>query len=226
MELYIPDDMIWQFRKDATNEMNRTVMEWYGISFSTLQRFKRELGVEKDMAKVRHKQAQLTKRICEKNGYYDSLRGKRPTEQCYDAARKLRETGFVPLLQLKKTNPRKFKRLMKQKSEARKALIDTERRRYNISLMPLSNLPTIIYAGCRYSRKDTTRRSCAKQRGYVPGSADPDIGERYIIYYNDKTKRNAEFERNCIKAGFEIRSITSRGKLLSVQENENALLSE
>ena len=216
MEFYIPEEMQEQFKKHVCNEMNRTVMEWYGISFSTLQRLKREFGLQKDMQKIRHKQAQLTKRICEKNGYYDSLRGKQPSEQCLEATRKLRASGFHPMKILKETNPRKYKRLMKKRSEERKELIAKERKRYEISLMPLTSLKTNFYAGCRFTRAETCRRCNAKKYGYVLGSSDPDLGERYFIYYDDNTNRSEIFEKNCIKAGFEVRNISLRNKLITV----------
>ncbi len=226
MEFYLPDDMVEQFKKHAAEEMTRTVMQWYGISFSTFHRFKRELGVMKDMVKVRHKQAQLTKRICKKNGYYEYMRGKQLSEQCKEAARKLRESGFHPMKRLKEINPRRYKRVIKKKGEARKQLIARERRRYNIGLMPITDLPTHIYSGDMYTRTELAKRNSAKRRGYILGSIDPDLGERMMLFYTDKTRRAPIFEHNCIKAGFEIRSLASRGKILYTEENRNALLSE
>lgn len=226
MEFYLPDEMVEQFKKDLTNEMNRTVMEWYGISFSTLQRFKRELGVVKDMAKVRHKQAMLTKRICEKNGYYDSLRGNSPSEATIEGIkRKWREDGKHPLQRIKEKNPVRYKRIMKKRSQHRKELFATERRRYELTLMPLTNIPTHLYS-CHYTKSQTCKRNSAKKRGYILGSIDPDLGERMMLYYTDKTQRAEIFERNCVKEGFEIRSLSSRGKILSTEENLNPLLPE
>lgn len=92
-------------------------MQWFGISFSTLQRFKRELGLEKDMRAIRKQQAKDAKKICEKNGYYDSIRGKAPSEACLEATRRLRASGFHPVKQLKDDNPRKYKRVLRKKSE-------------------------------------------------------------------------------------------------------------
>lgn len=216
MEFYIPDEMVEQFKKHVRDEMNRTVMEWYGISFSTLQRFKRELGVVKDMAKVRHKQAMLTKRICEKNGYYESLRGKKPTEQCYEAIRKMRAEGFHPMTRLKEINPRKYKRICKQRSAMRKELIETEKRHYDMCLLPLTNLRANIYNGEKYTRQELCARNNAKKKGYIVGSPDPDMGERHMIYYTEKMQRWPKFEQSVTSHGFEVRHINQRHKVIAV----------
>lgn len=224
MEYYMPEEMREQFVKHCTNEMNRTVMEWYGLSFSTLHRFMRELGVQKDMTKIRHKQAQLAKRICEKNGYYDSLRGHAPSEQCREALRRMRAEGFHPLKRLKEMNPRKYRAYLRKKGRQRKELIATERRRYRLTLMQVSNLPTHIYADVHYTKTQQTRRTAARKRGYVVGSIDPELGERMMLYYDDRTVRWPIFERNCVNDGFEFRHISTRGKLMAMEIDQGRIV--
>lgn len=43
-----------RFRKLYPKHSNARLMKWFGISDSTLQRLRRELGLSKDMAAVRH----------------------------------------------------------------------------------------------------------------------------------------------------------------------------
>ena len=54
-----------------------------------------------------------------------------------------------------------------------------------------------------YTRSQIHHRYNALKRGYL---LDEDCREgqpgRYIIYYDDETKRNAKFEANCIADGF------------------------
>ncbi len=66
-------ELLERFRKEYPRHSNRRLMQWFGISFSTLQRFRRELGLQKDMTKIRKEHAKDVKRICEKNGYYELL---------------------------------------------------------------------------------------------------------------------------------------------------------
>ena len=115
-EYYLEGELKERFCKLFHKNSNRRMMTWFGISFSTLQRFKREFGLEKDMQAVRKQQAKDIKKICEKNGYYASIRGKAPSEACLEATRQLRASGFHPIKQLKANNPRKYKRLMRKKS--------------------------------------------------------------------------------------------------------------
>ena len=87
MEYYLEGELKERFCKLFPKNSNRRMMTWFGIGFSTLQRFKCEFGLEKDMQAVRKQQAKDIKKICERNGYYASIRGKAPSEACMEAAR-------------------------------------------------------------------------------------------------------------------------------------------
>ena len=75
MEYYLEGELKERFCTLFPKNSNRRMMAWFGISFSTLQRFKREFGLEKDMKAIRKQQAKDIKKICERNGYYASIRG-------------------------------------------------------------------------------------------------------------------------------------------------------
>ena len=122
---YLTPELEQHFRRLFPVTMNRDMMRIFGISFSTMERFKRDLGLQKNT--IRHKHAQQVKRICEENGYYDSLRGKQPSDACIEAARQKRASGFHPLKALKQKNPKKYRGVVQQWSEARRELIRKER---------------------------------------------------------------------------------------------------
>lgn len=198
MEYYLDDELKERFCQLFPKNSNRRMMQWFGISFSTLQRFKRELGLEKDMRSIRKQQAKDVKKICERNGYYDSIRGKAPSEACMEATRQLRASGFHPMKQLKANNPRKYKRMMHKKSEQRKELFRKERLRMtyglerkttlNIPLNPLSHKASVhkhaMIASCNYF-------------------ADP-MGDPHIICYDRQTQRSARREATAIRHGLKI----------------------
>lgn len=96
-EYYLEGELKERFCKLFPKNSNRRMMAWFGISFSTVQRFKREFGLEKDMKAIRKQQAKDIKKICERNGYYASLRGKKPSEASIEAIRQLRAAGFPPV---------------------------------------------------------------------------------------------------------------------------------
>ena len=54
--------------------------------------------------------------------------------------------------------------------------------------------------------KEIKRRWKAKQRGYIVADARSEEGwrQRYTIWYDEKTRRNKNFETYCKRAGFEI----------------------
>ena len=197
-EYYLEGELKERFCKLFPKNSNRRLMKWFGISFSTLQRFRRELGLQKDMRAIRKQLAKDIKKTCEKNGYYDSLRGHAPSEACQEAARKMWADGFHPMKQLKATNPRKYKRLMRKKSEQRKELWRKERMRMVYGLerrtklrLPLNSL-THAASACKYVM--------IRQCNYF---ADPD-GDSHIICYDSQTRRSEKREATAIRHGFTI----------------------
>ena len=185
--------------------MNRDMMRIFGISFATVQRFKRKLGLQKKMKTIRHKQAQWAKKICEQNGWYDSLRGKAPSDACLEASRKKRAEGFHPMKALRQKNKRRYDRICKQRSELRKELMRKERLRVDWGLGQNTN---IYLPYDPYDRKRATFRTTCKQVGYIPGN--PRIkAERWTIFYNANTKRGAIREKHGIELGFKFEPLTT-----------------
>ena len=182
--------------------MNRDMMRLFGISFSTMQRFKRELGLEKKMKTIRHKQAQWAKRICEENGYYESMRGKAPCEAAMEATRQLRASGWHPM-QVVRKNKRRYQRLMEKRSEKRKELMRKERLRVDWGLEQHTKL-NLPYDP--YGLKRTAFRNCCRQVGYIPGNARKQ-SERWVIYYNEQTKRGELREKHGIALGFKFEAL-------------------
>lgn len=183
---------------------NREIMGLFGISFSTMQRFKKELGLEKDMAVIKRKHTAQIKRICEKNGYYDSIRGKKPTVQCLDAIRKWWKDGNNPYKSLKDKNPRKYRKVCKANGEHRKKQFQDERRRVAMGLEQKTKLNIPQF---EYTISQRNHRYNALKRGYILGDVREMMGERYTIFFDKKTERSDRFERNLTKDGFTIAAL-------------------
>ena len=198
MEYYLEGELKDRFCKLFPKNSNRRMMAWFGISFSTMQRFKRECGLEKDMKAIRKQQAKDTKKICERNGYYDSIRGKAPSEACMEATRQLRAAGFHPLKQLKANNPRKYKRLMRKKSEQRKELWRKEQLRafYGLERQTHLRIPSSPLSHSASSHK----HAMIKCGNYF---ADP-LGDPHIICYDSDTQRSARREATAAKHGLKV----------------------
>ena len=196
---YLTPELEAHFVRLYPTTMNRDMMRLFGISFSTMQRFKRELGLQKKMKTIRHKQAQLAKRICEENGYYESMRGKAPCEAAMEATRQLRASGWHPM-QVVRKNKRRYQRLMQKRSEKRKEAMRRDRMRINWGIEPEHNF---VLPYDPYGRKRMTYRNTCKQVGYIPGNARIQA-ERWTIYYDENTKRGAIRERHGIELGFKF----------------------
>ena len=197
-EYYLEGELKERFCKLFPKNSNRRMMAWFGISFSTMQRFKRECGLEKDMKSIRKQHAKDIKKICERNGYYASIRGKAPSEACMEATRQLRAAGFHPLKQLKANNPRKYKRLMQKKSEQRKELWRKEKLRafYGLERQTHLRIPSSPLSHSASSHKHAMIKCC----NYF---ADP-LGDPHIICYDSDTQRSARREATAAKYGLKI----------------------
>ena len=197
-EYYLEGELKERFCQLFPKNSNRRLMKWFGISFSTLQRFKRELGLQKDMRAIRKQLAKDIKKTCEKNGYYDSLRGHAPSEACQEATRKMWAEGFHPMKQLKAKKPRRYRMVLRKRSEKRKELWHKERLRLKYGLerktrlhIPLNNIPHRAAA-----HKYLMIRRC----NYF---ADP-LGDPYVVCYDSQTQRSARREATAAKHGLKV----------------------
>lgn len=193
LEGEIRDKFIELFPKHS----NRRIMQWFGISFSTLRRFKRELGLEKDMRKIRRELARDVKRICEKNGYYDSLRGKAPSEAALEATRRLRATGFHPMKRLKEISPLRYKATLEMMGKARSELYRKERLRalYGLEQKTRLRVPCNPMTHKASAHKYAMIRSC----NYF--AVDDDV---WTVRYDSQTRRSPRREATAIKYGLKV----------------------
>ena len=197
-EYYLEGELKERFCQLFPKNSNRRMMTWFGISFSTLQRFRRELGLQKDMRAIRKQLAKDIKKTCEKNGYYDSLRGHAPSEACQEATRKMWAEGFHPMKQLKAKNPRRYRMVLRKRSEKRKELWHKERLRLKYGLerktrlhIPLNNIP---------HRAAAHKYLMIRQCNYF---ADP-LGDPYVVCYDSQTQRSARREATAAKHGLKV----------------------
>ena len=65
-EYYMEGELKDKFCQLFPKNSNRRLMLWFGISFSTLHRFKNKFGLEKDMRAIRKQHAKDVKKTCEK----------------------------------------------------------------------------------------------------------------------------------------------------------------
>lgn len=197
MKYYLEGEIRDKFIELFPKHSNRRMMQWFGISFSTLQRFKRELGLEKDMRKIRKELARDVKRICEKNGYYESLRGKKPSEAALEAARRLRATGFHPLKRLKEISPRRYKATLEKKSMARKEVW----RKENLRAMYGLEQKTRLRVPCN----PITHRASAQKHAMIKScnyfAVDDDV---WTVCYDSQTRRSPRREATAIKYGLKV----------------------
>ena len=192
-------------------EENSRLMKASGMSHSTLHRFAREFGLTKSpkgIKRIKKRQAAHVKRLCEKNGYYDSLRGKQPSEACRKASAQMWQEirdgkREHPARIMKRTNPRKYRKWQQRKSQEYKETIRKEMRRALYGMERKTRLKCIVL--CKFTKRQVCHRYNALRRGYIiMQDCSEQSGERYNIYYDDQTERTPIFERNLQKDGFNL----------------------
>lgn len=189
---------------------NARLMRASGMGHTTLHRYAHELNLTKSasgLRNIKRRQAARIKRLCERNGYYDSLRGRQPSEACRKAVSNMWQEvrdgkREHPLAALKHQNPRKYRQWCQRKSENRKEVIRKEKQRVVYGLERKTRLRFVM---CKYTHSQTCHRYNALRRGYfVMEDCSEQGGERYNIYYDDSTRRSEVFERNLIADGFRL----------------------
>ena len=185
------------FKKLFPIHSTRRIAEWFGLSFSSIQRFKRELGLKKNMKAIGREHVRDIKRTCEANGWYDSLRGKAPCEAAIEGTKRLRAQGYHPLLALKEKNPRKYRKVLQKRSEARKTLFAKERRRMLYGLERKTKLRVLLSPLSPSAR--SFKHSMIKRFNYFADDAHRDW-----VCYDSTTRRNAKSEETAIKHGLRI----------------------
>lgn len=197
MEYCLEGEIKEKFCELFPKHSNIRIMTWFGIGFSTLQRFKREFGLQKDMTAIRKEQARDTKRICEKNGFYDSLRGKPMSEACREGARKKRAEGFHPWKRLKEINPRKYKAAQKKKAEKWKETRDRDRRRVGMGFEPRTKFRHSFFKISHTA--SSQKHSMIRKNNYFADSDHPTW-----VCYDSETRRSEQREQTAIRHGLRI----------------------
>lgn len=205
-----PEQEAW-LRRWYPEVENPILLKASGMSHSTLHRFAREFGLvksEKGIKGIRKRQAAHIKKVCEANGYYDSLRGKPVSEACLQATAKMWQEirdgkREHPFKIMKRTNPRKYKKWLERRSEARREQVRKEIRREIYGLPRKTKLKIVVMN--KFTRSQVCHRYYALKRGYIlMEDCSEQSGERYNIYYDDLTDRAPIFEQNLIKDGFKL----------------------
>jgi hypothetical protein len=154
-------------------EENPRLLKLSGMSHSTLHRYARELHLTKSaegMKRIKKQHTRKLKRTCERNGYYDSLRGKPVSEATRQGTKRMWQEvrdgkREHPARIMKRHNPRKYRKWMQRKSEERKETIRKETRRVLYGLQRQTRLKCIVM--CKYTKRQTSHRYNALKRGYI-----------------------------------------------------------
>ena len=185
------------FVKNFPIHSNRRIMQWFGLSHSTTQRFARGLGLKKDMTRIRKELVRDIKRTCERNGYYDSLRGRGMPENALIGLRKLYEGGFSAISRLKEKSPRKYKKYREKMSESHKDMWRKERLRAKYGLERKTKLNIPFHPMTH--KQSSCKHYMIKKYNYF---ADPD--DRHAVCYDSQTRRSERSERTAIRHGLRI----------------------
>lgn len=201
MTLYLEGETLRMFRKLWPIHSNRRIAEWFGLSFSTIQRFAKEQGLKKNMTAIHKEHARDIKKTCEANGYYDSIRGRRPSEACMEASRRRweewRATGNHSFKILKERNPRKYAEVMKKRGSHIHELREQEKTRLRWGFEQKTKLRVTLHQAS--PRAASQKHLMIKECNYF---ADPDHSS--WVLYDNETRRSARREATARKHGLKV----------------------
>ena len=188
---------------------NRRIGKAMGVCISTVQKFASELHLAKSevgMKAIKRRQTAAMLKANIRNGCYDRKRGHPVSEATMAGNRRRWEEQRLGIREdaaakMKRENPKKYAEWMRKKSEERKELIRKERQRAIYGLRRETKLIAVVLN--KYTRRQIAHRHNALEKGYL---LDENCREgqpgRYVIYYDEKTRRSERFEKNCIEDGF------------------------
>lgn len=181
---------------------NRRVARAMGVGERTMHRMAERLGLVKSvegLAGIRARTVRRIRRTCEKRGVYERFRRMKPSQAAKDAYQAYLRSGRWkhPLTICRERDPKRYARLMRERSEGRRELLADERRRARLGLPQLTG----VNVG-RYTKRQICQRHSAVRRGYLVG--DPRGDERMMIFWDGETERAERFERNLAASGFVV----------------------
>ena len=161
---------------------------------------------EKGLRGIRRRQARAVRLKCESNGYYESLRGRRPSEAALEGYRRYvkSDTYRHPYAVMREEHPRKYRQICKRKSEDRKRVIEEERKRIRLGLRRKTRLHLPVN---NYSTRECRRRYYALNHGYIVADRT-DMEHRRVIWYDDDTDRRERFEQTAVDDGWSVEPLT------------------
>jgi hypothetical protein len=197
MEYYLEGEIKERFIKLYPIHSTRRIMTWFGISYYTAFRLKNKLGLQKNMKAIYKEHARDIKRICEANGYYDSIRGKRPSQASIEGTKRLRAQGFNPIRAFEKKHPAKYRDMLRRRGEERKELVRKERLREKYGMERKTKLYIRQYPLIRkaYYQKHAMIKKC----NYF---SDPE--HTTWVCYDSETRRSPRREATAIRHGLQV----------------------
>lgn len=205
-----PEQEAWLRRWFPETE-NGVLAQAAGMSPSSLSRLARDFGLKKSeagMHAIMKRQGKKAKKSNERNGLYERLRANGPSEATKAGTAKMWEDiragrRLHPMHVLKARHPRRYRKMIEQRSATRRELIRKEKWRVYYGLRQQSALPFIRVNN--YTKSQSNHRYNAQRRGYfVMEDCSEASGERYNIYYDQDTQRSERFERNLRADGFTL----------------------
>ena len=210
-KIVLTDEQREWFCRWFPEEENGKLMKMSGMSHSTLHRLAREYKLTKSadgMKRIKKHQTRNLMRTCEKNGYYDSLRGKPVSEATRQGvARMWQEVRDGkrkhPFQTFKLRNPKRFHECMMARGASLKETYRKERLRVKWGLEQKTKLNILPDGYTKKRRAMTMHRYLFRRFNYIVDFGSNDV------YYDEETDRRPRMEANAHKFGLKVLPINT-----------------
>ena len=205
-KIVLTDEQLAWLIRWFPEEENPRLLKLSGMSHSTLHRYARELHLTKSatgMKRIKRQHTRKLKRTCERNGYYESLRGKPVSEATRQGTKRMWQEvregkRKTPMKILQEQNPRKFRAIHRRKGQKLKELYRKERMRVRWGLAQQTSLIVLPDGYTKNRKRMTEHRYLFRQKNYIVEHGSNDI------YYDEETNRSEVMEASAHLYGFKI----------------------
>lgn len=205
-KIVLTDEQVAWLIRWFPEEENPRLLKLSGMSHSTLHRYARELHLTKSaagMKRIKKQHTRKLKRTCERNGYYDSLRGKPVSEATRQGTKRMWQEvregkRKTPMKILQEQNPRKFRAIHRRKGQKLKELYRKERMRVRWGLAQQTSLIVLPDGYTKNRKRMAEHRYLFRQKNYIVEHGSNDI------YYDEETNRSEAMEASAHLYGFRI----------------------
>lgn len=167
----------------------------FGVSRATIDRLAKLHGLQKNMDVIKKIQTERMLQTMEKTGYFESIRGRKPSQACVNALKRKYASGFNPLRKIMQEDPDRFLEIVNKRNATRAENRRKEALRIKYGLERKTNH---IFSSM------TKKAVCQKFRMIRYHNYFADENNPTWVCFDSDTERSERMEESAEKKGLKV----------------------